>query len=132
MAQECVQHQGNWFELARQLKEKLNAPFDYPQELDPTCLQGYSCHKAKGLEWPVVIVPFLYRPLYPKPPHYPYLTEKAIVWTSDSNGTQASESNRKRELARLFYVSCTRAKQELILVNDQKFWGPSHNLTLHP
>jgi ATP-dependent exoDNAse (exonuclease V) beta subunit len=92
-------------------------------------------HKAKGLEWDVVVVPGLERPPDRGRP-------RLLAWTTlDSGDGDSSASvmlapiaargndpdtltkwlnglHRKRELAehkRLFYVACTRARQELHL-----------------
>jgi ATP-dependent exoDNAse (exonuclease V) beta subunit len=92
-------------------------------------------HKAKGLEWDVVIVPGLERLPDPGRP-------RLLTWTTlDTGGDEGSASvmlapiaargsdsdsltkwltslHLKRELAehkRLFYVACTRARQELHL-----------------
>jgi ATP-dependent exoDNAse (exonuclease V) beta subunit len=129
-ALECAEQCTSWFDFAKRLKENLNALFDYPQIIDENAVQAYSCHKAKGLEWPVVVVPFLYRPIYPKPTHYPYISNRRVVWNARSPYAQNRESERKRELERLLYVTCTRARQHLILVNDAKLWGKTHTLTL--
>jgi ATP-dependent exoDNAse (exonuclease V) beta subunit len=129
-ALECAEQCASWFDFAKRLKDNLNAPFDHPQIIDENAIQAYSCHKAKGLEWPVVVVPFLYRPIYPKPIHYPYISNRRVVWNAHSPYAQNRESERKRELERLLYVTCTRASQHLILINDEKLWGKTHTLTL--
>ncbi|MDR0647683.1 MAG: UvrD-helicase domain-containing protein [Puniceicoccales bacterium] len=129
-ALECAEQCASWFDFAKRLKENLNTPFDYPQIIDENAIQAYSCHKAKGLEWPIVVVPFLYRPIYPKPTHYPYIANQRVVWSAHSPYAQNRESERKRELERLLYVTCTRARQHLIWVNDEKLWGKTHALTL--
>ncbi|MDR0393150.1 MAG: UvrD-helicase domain-containing protein [Puniceicoccales bacterium] len=129
-ALECAEQRTSWFDFAKRLKENLNAPFDYPQIIDENAVQAYSCHKAKGLEWSVVVVPFLYRPIYPKPTHYPYILNRRVIWDAHSPYAQNRESERKRELERLLYVTCTRASQHLVLVNDEKLWGKTHTLTL--
>ncbi|MDR2769580.1 MAG: UvrD-helicase domain-containing protein [Puniceicoccales bacterium] len=129
-ALECAEQCASWFDFARRLKENLNTPFDYPQMIDKNAIQAYSCHKAKGLEWPIIVVPFLHRPIYPKPIHYPYILNRRVIWNAHSPYAQNKELERKRELERLLYVTCTRASQHLVLVNDEKLWGKTHTLTL--
>ena len=67
-----------------------------------------SIHKAKGLEWPVVIIPAL------SARYYPYEAEGTFT-------TKSSEESERR----LFYVAMTRAKEHLYLIappvwNEQK------------
>lgn len=67
-----------------------------------------SIHKAKGLEWPVVIIPAL------SARYYPYEAEGTFT-------TKSSEESERR----LFYVAMTRAKEDLYLIapptwNSQK------------
>ncbi len=58
-----------------------------------------SCHRAKGLEWPVVLIPGLTRQ------YWPFLRED-----ESAGGPATIESER-----RLLYVAMTRAKQQLHL-----------------
>jgi DNA helicase-2/ATP-dependent DNA helicase PcrA len=70
-----------------------------------------SIHRAKGLEWPVVILPALTEH------YYPY-QEK-----SDMQKATSVESER-----RLFYVAMTRAKQQLHLIAPHKE-GSQHEIS---
>jgi DNA helicase-2/ATP-dependent DNA helicase PcrA len=70
-----------------------------------------SIHRAKGLEWPVVILPALTEH------YYPY-QEK-----SDMQKATSIESER-----RLFYVAMTRAKQQLHLIAPHKE-GSQHEIS---
>ena len=56
-------------------------------------------HQAKGMEWPVVIVPWLSEGMFPS--------------------AKASEEGRMDEERRLFYVVVTRAKDQLYLFSPQ-------------
>lgn len=58
-----------------------------------------SIHKAKGLEWPIVIIPAL------SARYYPYEAEGTFT-------TKSSEESERR----LFYVAMTRAKEDLYLI----------------
>ena len=64
---------------------------------DPSldCVTLSTVHQAKGMEWPVVIVPWLADGMFPS--------------------AKASEEGRLDEERRLFYVVVTRAKDELYL-----------------
>lgn len=57
-------------------------------------------HQAKGMEWPVVIVPWLSEGLFPS--------------------AKATEEGRLDEERRLFYVVVTRAKDQLYLFSPQR------------
>ena len=73
-------------------------------------------HSAKGLEWEYVYLPFITNNVYPSVPY----------WEVNNNSENVkSERN-------LFYVACTRAKEELHLTyseNKEELKypaGPSH------
>ena len=66
-------------------------------------------HQAKGLEWPVVIVPML------KQRRFPVNSNKHR--TSFSDSIAARYGTTKDDERRLFYVAMTRAKERLILTD---------------
>ena len=70
-----------------------------------------SIHKAKGLEWPVVIIPAL------SARYYPYEAEGTFT-------TKSSEESERR----LFYVAMTRAKEDLYLIAPPA-WNNKDNNT---
>jgi len=83
-----------------------NQIFDYLHELKQrhenkqgSGVRITSIHKAKGLEWPVVIIPAL------SARYYPYEAEGTFT-------TKSSEESERR----LFYVAMTRAKEDLYLI----------------
>ncbi len=83
-----------------------NKIFDYLNELkqrhqnkQSSGVRITSIHKAKGLEWPVVIIPAL------SARYYPYEAEGTFT-------TKSSEESERR----LFYVAMTRAKEDLYLI----------------
>lgn len=61
-------------------------------------------HQAKGMEWPVVFVPWLSEGMFPS--------------------GKATEENRMDEERRLFYVVVTRAKDRLVLVSPSMRKNP--------
>lgn len=90
----------------RVTNKPANQIFDYLHQLKQrhqnkqnTGVRITSIHKAKGLEWPVVIIPAL------STRYYPYEAEGTFT-------TKSSEESERR----LFYVAMTRAKEDLYLI----------------
>ena len=111
----------SWAYLEAQLRTFLDMPLDIDVSIDPNSLQGFSCHKAKGLEWETVILPFAYRPVRPKPIRYPYCYKDRLFWHKYDKDTALS-ADYCRELQRLFYVACTRSKKNFLAFNDAALW----------
>lgn len=83
----------------RALEQKLiqlYQHFSYNMDLEIDAIQLLTYHKSKGLEWPIVVLPFLYR-------------EHKL-----SSVNSAEIDNEKRML----FVACTRAKNQLVLLDD--------------
>lgn len=83
----------------RALEEKLIQTYKHFSgdiNLNENAVQLLTYHKSKGLEWPIVILPFLYR-------------ERKLV------SADPSELENER---RMLFVACTRAKHQLILLDD--------------
>lgn len=85
--------------------EQLKLPIEN-EDVDEGCIQFLTFHKSKGLEWNVVILPFLYRP------------RKIGVYSNGSYTTKMSDDDMYNNECRLLYVACTRAKEKLILFDD--------------
>ncbi len=86
-------------------------------------LQLLTMHKAKGLEWDVVILPFMGRAIPPKPGYPRWESSGAAFSKSDLEDRDRGEETR--ELGRLLYVALTRARNQLILVDDFAFFKKS-------
>ena len=85
--------------------EQLKLPIEN-DDIDENCIQFLTFHKSKGLEWNVVILPFLYRP------------RKLGGYLNSGNITKISDDDIYNNECRLLYVACTRAKEKLILFDD--------------
>jgi len=125
-----------------QLADRLDHLFAEPQFLpaDSPCVELLTIHKAKGLEWDVVIVPGLER--QPNVNNARLLTWSVLEDTTPANPADAvrahillapiaakgenidrltrwlnalHQARETAETKRLFYVACTRARQELHL-----------------
>ena len=109
--------------MEQHLRPYLTSAINSEPQLNIHSIQCYTCHKAKGLEWDTVILPFFYRPIRHAPPRYPLLYNNHILWHKYEHIlNQDRILSQKRELQRLFYVACTRAKKHLIFIDDANLW----------
>ncbi len=90
-----------------------------------------SCHKSKGLEWPVVIVLGLWRKMGNVSPTYPVLRRKGSAFqvfadrsTMGSELLENLQTSMEEEAQRLFYVATTRAER-LLVISDPAREGMS-------
>ena len=125
---QAQQYGQSWVEIERKLYQYLDNPIEDTAAILPNAIQGYSCYKAKGLEWDTVIVPFFYRPIRHHQVQYPCFFEDKFIFNKNAKNF-ASELylSRKRELQRLLYVTCTRAKRNLIIMQDKALWESEEN-----
>ena len=94
-------------------------------------IQLLTSHKAKGLEWQVVVVPYVFRPIQFKAQAFPRVVtgpdgrEMVCRDKADFDGqAEAFVSLRERQqLQRLLYVVATRAKRSLIWVDDEALYA---------
>ncbi|MDR0444917.1 MAG: UvrD-helicase domain-containing protein [Puniceicoccales bacterium] len=123
LAQDATYHRmalDTWLQkLISQLHEERSE-----DAINPEALQFLSFHKSKGLEWPIVIIPFLYRerrePTLPYPKCISTQQGPRIVFNKYHMSEFEDEIKRKQiqNEERLFYVALTRAKEQLILLRD--------------
>lgn len=122
-------------EFTTNLKKLYDTPADCESEIKGH-IQCYTSHKAKGLEWPVVIVPFLFRSILFPPQEYPQLisvgsehpSKIAVSDHPDKKEFSALlEQFRIAELERLLYVTATRARNTLLWVDDETLFPDSKN-----
>ena len=120
----------------RGLKAMVESPSEDPQAPllgeDAQVVRLLSVHQAKGLEFPIVILPDLDAGrgraggglpisrdgvvgLKPRDP----LTNKLIQTTVSQRLTDFQAAVEEAETARLFYVACTRAKERLVFFQTQ-------------
>lgn len=112
----------SWLALERRFRAHLNEEAETEEQIQSDALQGFSCHKAKGLEWKTVVIPFFDRPVRYKPPRYPCVYRGQILWNKKDAETSEMASDRRRELQRLLYVACTRTKEDLFFMRDVALW----------
>ena len=92
---------------------------------------------SKGLQWDTVIVPSLDREIRDRPPSYPCVLPRVaggIVAYSKADippaATAAIEREGMNELERIAYVTMTRAKRALILVDGTVDGAPAADFSL--
>ncbi|MDR3317372.1 MAG: UvrD-helicase domain-containing protein [Puniceicoccales bacterium] len=104
-------------QFAEYLKHQSSEVFQ-SDSIDKDALQLYTFHKSKGLEWPVIILPFINRKQTPAPHILPEIIDGKIT-ISDRQYQQWSDSNASTNNGeRLLYVALTRQKQQTIFIDD--------------
>lgn len=117
-----------WIEIEKKLYQYLDNPIECTTAVLPNAIQGYSCYKAKGLEWDTVVIPFFYRPIRHHTMQYPCIFKNKLIFNKNAkNFAHELYLSRKRELQRLLYVACTRAKRNLIIMKDKALWKSEEN-----
>ncbi|HUB67516.1 MAG TPA: UvrD-helicase domain-containing protein [Candidatus Methylacidiphilales bacterium] len=113
-------------DLAEELRSSLDQTAQTEEETHDA-IQLLTSHKAKGLEWPVVILPFIFRPIGAKNSAYPRLVrghkEEEIICRDKADFTAMAKAfvnqRERQQLQRLLYVMVTRAKNSLLLLDDE-------------
>ena len=93
------------------LIEKMGEPRENG-EIDPSAVQLITFHKSKGLEWPVVLLPFMFR----------RRQLKGVVAVKTLSKEEQFAKLYANE-CRLLYVACTRAKSKLLILDDSEIFG---------
>lgn len=112
----------SWFAFETYLRPYLHLEAEEEVEIQSDALQGFSCHKAKGLEWETVVLPFFYRPIHPPSASYPRVVRNQFLWRAEDAKEMGDFDEYRRECQRLLYVACTRAKQHLWVLQDAALW----------
>jgi DNA helicase-2/ATP-dependent DNA helicase PcrA len=108
--------------LARHLETLIDAGDD-PASADPDpdldAVAVLTVHKAKGLEYPVVIIPGLVAGRFPAA-----FRREPLALPEELAGVGAVEGDPQlQEERRLFYVAMTRARDELLLTHAADYGG---------
>ena len=113
-------------DFALELRTALLQPTPVEEEI-AEAVQLMTSHKSKGLEWQTVIVPFLSRAIETKNSSYPKLIqgpgEKERIFRDKGHYDFAARpfviERERQQYQRLLYVACTRARETLLLVDDE-------------
>jgi len=116
--------------LAEELRLGLAQVHPAEEEIQEA-IQLLTSHKAKGLEWQAVIVPYVFRAIESKSPPYPRVVSgeagREIVCRDKADfASQARDFVTERErqqYQRLLYVMSTRAKRTLLFVDDEALYA---------
>ncbi|MCS6771656.1 MAG: UvrD-helicase domain-containing protein [Kiritimatiellae bacterium] len=122
-------------DFAQQLRERMHDELA-AAPVEEGAIQLMTIHKAKGLQWPIVVLPLLYREIsefhdFPsllrvRPEDEP----RAILTSEDLEPhREALAAKRNLEMQRLLYVALTRAQRTLILTDDRALFPQSAKLT---
>ena len=117
-------------DLARELRLQLRQG-GAPEEEIRDAIQLLTSHKAKGLEWRIVIVPFIFRNIEFKSAAFPRLVldpegREMIVRDKSDYQAQAEDfitARERQQLQRLLYVVSTRARETLVLIDDEALYS---------
>lgn len=92
---------------------ELVAPFGESSDTD--AIGVMTVHGSKGLQWPVVFIPFMAERKFPyEGRHDPVPIPPGLICGEDANDAYIEE-------ACLFYVAATRAQNQLILMRAEKY-----------
>jgi ATP-dependent exoDNAse (exonuclease V) beta subunit len=113
-------------ELAQELRLGLAQSTPAEEEIRDA-IQLMTSHKAKGLEWQTVILPYVFRAIESKTLAYPRLVygegSREMIFRDKTDYTAQAKAfvleRDRQQLQRLLYVMCTRAKQTLLLLDDE-------------
>ncbi len=112
-----------WLNYMDVLQLDLNMPATQPETYDTDiAVQVLTVHSSKGLQFPVVMIPFLRAGTFPaslRPPHIVnHLPEPWREWSRPEGMTVHDE--HLEEERRMFYVAVTRTKDLLYLFGPEK------------
>ncbi len=116
-------------ELAQELRLGL-AQVSPAEEETRDAIQLMTSHKAKGLEWETVILPYMFRAIETKSAAYPRLVygEGGLEMIFRDKNDYAAHARDfvterdRQQLQRLLYVMCTRARHTLLMIDDRQLF----------
>ena len=113
----------SWLQYMSILQRNMNIEAAQPDEYNNNAaVQILTVHQSKGLEFPIVIIPFLRSGSFPiRLNKSKTINELPMTWKHWSTEEPISvEKFHLQEERRIFHVACTRAKDELYLFGPSK------------
>ncbi|MDR2371694.1 MAG: UvrD-helicase domain-containing protein [Puniceicoccales bacterium] len=98
--------------------QKKSSEIYQSEWIDQEAIQLYTFHKAKGLEWPIVIIPFINRKQMPAPRVFPDVVNQKIIISKRQYEKWSDPRVYQNNAERLLYVALTRQKRQTIFVDD--------------
>jgi exodeoxyribonuclease V beta subunit len=124
LQQEAMQHSSLeplvvWFKrtIAQHAENSVSANEDTSLRLesDQDLVQIVTMHGSKGLEYPIVYVPFATNVQKERKGLYYDEATSSLIFSTDKKAIEKADKERLAEDLRLLYVAMTRAKQRLVL-----------------
>jgi CRISPR-associated exonuclease Cas4 len=119
-------------DVTREWSRKNNAQVEGQIDTDGTAINLITIHSAKGLEWPVIIPINACTAFGPRPRLLHLASDDTLHWVIDDvapptiiDARAKVESESQRERERMWYVTCTRAGEFLILPELQRLNRPT-------
>jgi DNA helicase-2/ATP-dependent DNA helicase PcrA len=113
----------NWLDFMEVMSLASNQNAAQPElEKDNLAVQVMTIHQSKGLQFPVVIMPFLYSGSFPSSlKKHPTINRLPTSWMAwEQNADTPFRILHEREERRVFYVGITRAETYLYLYGPTK------------
>lgn len=122
----------NLLQLCERLQESLGSA-KAEDEATPGAVQLLSCHKAKGLDWDAVILPFFSCGQSTQNSNYPRIqktgTQSEVILNKQHSqaerfqrAKEADAERTRQQTERLLYVAMTRARHTLVLLDDAEWF----------
>ncbi|MBN1231839.1 MAG: UvrD-helicase domain-containing protein [Candidatus Coatesbacteria bacterium] len=125
-----VEFTAKWNETVSSRADFIIPSEENKEEKDYVTLS--SIHKAKGLEWKLVILPYDFNTIRINPPKLPVYDDRTsklffdlgklnnVLYEEFESFTEEFKEQTKEEEKRIFYVAATRAKDELVIFGTEK------------
>jgi ATP-dependent exoDNAse (exonuclease V) beta subunit len=98
--------------------QKKSSEIYQSEWIDQNAIQLYTFHKAKGLEWPIVVIPFINRKQMPVPHVFPDVVNQKIIINKRQYEKWSDPHAHENNTERLLYVALTRQKKQTIFIDN--------------
>ena len=112
-----------WLQFMEIMSSYYNKSAEQPElKNENIAVNIMTIHQSKGLQFPIVIIPFLYSGSFPTPlKRHSTIDRLPTSWMAwDQNTNTSFRQNHEQEERRVFYVGITRAEKQLYLFGPKK------------